>query len=489
MPEATVHIGWRDDNLRVQDDRRPFDRRVKRLLRVEDMSLIIGLPSELRMAAGIETRSYYTYPLLFYTAFPDISLAQLQSLSVAGSYLFDYILCLDSILDHPTLCNTAILFLSGMLQREALSLLYPLFPADAPFWRYFDLYYEHFVQAILRERARHHCLVTPYAEDALRFIYSGKPAVAKACIAALGLLAGREDLIERFTASHDAFYVAFQLLDDLQDWRLDYQRRHYSYPLTDAFIQAGWQERVESEQRPGIAEVEDTLGRSGAVERSLALAMTYLDRAEQALAGNVDNTWAAAIEQTRRNVQRFRLNEPPPNAPAPASQNPLNWDAEANAPAAPVAERWLTWLDHSRPPHIDDARILDAQREHLKTAGGASTLGEALCCVGQAVAASYRQYPDRPLAVHLGLSTGEFEWCLRNEQWLNAIVALHLDDPPRLWSMQAAPASDVFPGCVPPAAGRFMGYRLVEDYAGGALRAGELDIAQVLGHYRHQLIT
>ncbi len=73
---------------------------------------------------------------------------------------------------------------------------------------------------MLQERVRHYGLLTPYSEAELQFIYSGKPAIGKACIAALALLGGRKDLIAPLTTSHDHFHVAYQLIDDLQDWRL-----------------------------------------------------------------------------------------------------------------------------------------------------------------------------------------------------------------------------------------------------------------------------
>src|SRR5436853_5852576 len=214
MANMTVHhTGWRDENVRVQDARRPFNRRMKQILQVEGMPAISDLPSERRMKAGIDTLGYYTYPLLFYTVFPRVSLTQLRSLSLCGSYLFDYILCFDKILDHPSTCDVGSTLLSELLHREAMSILYQLFPANNVFWTYFDSYYSHFVQAVMRERANHQCLVRPYTEDELQFVYSGKSAIAKACIAALALLDGSEDEIAALSLSHDAFYVGFQLFD------------------------------------------------------------------------------------------------------------------------------------------------------------------------------------------------------------------------------------------------------------------------------------
>jgi len=443
------------------------------------------------MKAGIDTSGYYTYPLLFYTAFPDVSLAQLRLLSLSGSYLFDYILCLDSILDNPAGSQAGSIFLSSMLQQEAFSLLYSLFPAGTPFWSYFNSYYEHFAQAMLQERVRHYGLLTPYSEAELQFIYSGKPAIGKACIAALALLGGRKDLIAPLTTSHDHFHVAYQLIDDLQDWRLDYQRRHYSYLLTYAFSEAGWKPRIESDQSPPADEVELLLQQIGVVEYTRALIFAYLDKAESVLEVNMaEGSWAAAIQQTRRHIEELQLGGEPPDitTPLPAT-TVLDWNAslDAQTTVTPVAPGWLPWLDRSRVPHVGARKIREAQQRALSQSGGATTIGEALCQVGLAIAYSQELCPEHNLALHLGISEGELEWCYRNEQWLDAIFSLCLEEPVCLWTPEIVPTPNPLPGWIPPGVGRYLGYRLVRCYAYGAASSDALTTGYILRHYRHQL--
>lgn len=230
------HVGWRGDSALVAEARRPLRRRVARLLQVDGLPATVGLPSERRIAAGVDPRIFHTYPLLFHTVFPDVSLAQLRALSVSGSHLFDYVLTLDEVLDRPASCSGGSLLLGSVLQREALHGLYALLPPASPFWGHFDRYFEHFCQAVLREEARHRGLVQPYSRGELELVYSGKSAIAKACLAALAVLGGDERPLPRLEASHDSYYVAFQLADDLADWQIDYARGHYSYPLTVAFV-------------------------------------------------------------------------------------------------------------------------------------------------------------------------------------------------------------------------------------------------------------
>ena len=492
MPIQQAYTGWQDDNAQVQLAREQFLRRLEKTLQAAGLPSAIQPPSDRRLAAGIDTRSSYTFPLLFYPAFPDISLAQLRSLSLCGSYLFDYVLSLDSLLDQSALNDARTLFLSLDLQREALSVLYSYFPPGSSFWDYFDRYHTHFVQAILCEREQHHCLITPYTEEELSFIYSGKPAVAKIGIAALALLGQREDLIEPLTASHDAFQTAYQLLDDLQDWQTDYQHQIYSYPLTVAILKAGWKQRVESSKRPLSSEIQALLEESGTVEEARTLALVQLEIAEQALDGLIDIPWKAAIHQIRQSIKSFEFGAEipltiPASHAAPAS---MQWPTVFETPAAPIAFEWLSWLDHNRKPHIDATELLSIQHQRLRSMPSADTLGEVLCQIGLTIAGTYALYPQYDLATHLGMSSGELEWCHRNLHWLNTLLPQSLSVAPYWWTPQSSGTEATSkPGWVPPAVGRYLGYYLVETYRRETLSPGEPAPSQILGYYQRCLIA
>ena len=482
-PKAEQHTGWRDENIRVQDARRPFIRQTREALQVDGLPTFDELPSERRRASGIDTLSYYTYPLLFYELFPRVSLAQLRALSVCGSYLFDYALCLDRLIDHAARSDLGVLLLSQRLHREALGQLARLFEPDHRFWGYFDRYTAELMQAALCERARHCHLVTPYRKRDLEQMAAGKAALAKICLAALTLLDGSEPALARLAASHDTFYVGFQLFDDLQDWRLDYQSRHYTYPLTEVLLRAGLRERAESAERPPAEEVGELLHSTGVLEECRALALEYLVRAEGYLEKMDDGSWARAISQTRGRINAFQLDLAAPQEP-PAPPAPQSWDTSGTAVATPIAAAWRPWLDPTRTPLVQDQRLLEVQRQHLRGAEPATTLGLAVCQVGLAISASLERYPETDPALHLGVRPAELVWCQANDGWLEALLALALDQPAERWAPPAdagAPA-----GWLSPAIGRFLGYHLVQSYRTGQ---GSPPSAQaVLNDYRRKLI-
>ncbi|MFD0078173.1 hypothetical protein ACFVIY_37725 [Streptomyces sp. NPDC127166] len=463
------HVGWRGDSALVEDARRPLRRRVARLLQVDGLPATAGLPSERRIAAGVDPRVFYTYPLLFYTSFPDVSLAQLRALSLSGSHLFDYVLTLDEVLDRPSSCAGGSLLLGSLLQREALHGLYTLLPPGSSFWSHFDRYFEHFCQAVLREEARHRGLLQPYPRDELELVYSGKSAIAKACLAALAVLGGNERPLAGLEASHDSYYVAFQLADDLADWRIDYERGHYSYPLTVAFLRAGWQRRVESGERPPAPEVAELIAREGVIEEIRGLALDHLDQAAGAVDRISDGSWHAAIRTTRQRIEDPALGlGPAAGSPKSAAAStdvpvtPTGWRGDGWTPATPVAASWRPWLDAGRTPRAPRQAILEEQLRTLDAAGPARTTGEALCQVGMAIAASRRAFPQYGLAEHLGVSAAELDWLDQHGPWLDGLLALGLDEEPEQWHPDRPDTPGVVPGWVPPAVGRYLGHRMVD---------------------------
>lgn len=465
-------VGWSGDNVLVQDERRPFVRRIRRLLQVDGLPALRGLPSDVRREGGTDTLGFYSYPLLFYTSFPGVTLRQLRSLSTAGSYLFDHVLCLDDLLDRQSGDRDGTVLLSGELHREAMTRLCGLFPRGSPFWTHVERYHAHFADAVLREGMHHRQILQPYSTPELELIYSGKAAVAKTCLAALAELGGDSATRTALEASHDLFYVGFQLADDLEDYRVDYERAHYTYPLSVALLHAGWRPAVESRDRPNATAVGELLVRTGVAEETRGLALTYFDRAERAVASMPQGSWSAAIRSTRDRVagRDFAPTGPPEEMRvgyATAVDRPaqplvgLSLVSPDGGTVAPVAGSWRAWLDLDRPPQVTVERVLATQRRALRAGPAVRTVGAALYHVGRAVRESLTAFPDLPLDVHLGVSAGELAWFRRHDTALDALLAAALDEQPELWSPSPGPGS----GWLPPAVGRYLGHRLVADGA------------------------
>ncbi len=96
----------------------------------------------------------------------------------------------------------------------------------------------------------------------------------------------------------------------------------------------------------------------------------------------------------------------------------------------------------------------------LNRSGCSEHLNRILFSEGLSVCFSRQVFPERPLYDHLLMSRQRLNWCQRNEQMLLALIR------ERPYSDQLIPvlfgASSFFNG-IPPRAGMYLGYRLVEE--------------------------
>ncbi len=182
---------------------------------------------------------YFSYPFLFREEFPQVSQEQIISLAAASRLYMHYSMAQDALIDNadaPDLTYSTVLILNWQ-QVQIQNLLYSLFPQGSPFWNYYDEYLTENIQAQILERERHWNQCTIYTKEEFLRIGAGKAAMSKCSPTALAVLSGAEDKLAAFAASHDAYNAAFQLKDDLDDWKEDYARGQFSYLLTCTFLE------------------------------------------------------------------------------------------------------------------------------------------------------------------------------------------------------------------------------------------------------------
>jgi geranylgeranyl pyrophosphate synthase len=174
-----------------------------------------------------ETRTfvYDCYPYLFLEAFPALTPAAIRSLAVAGRLFATSVFVADGVMDGQTTgaaLTTDLLRLQA-LQFEAYQKLYQLFPPASPFWLQMRGYLAAYVDACLLEQqfTTGERSWSEFTETVAGRIITGKCGVAKCVVAALATLADQPDRLPALTASIDHYYIAFQLWDDLQDWKED----------------------------------------------------------------------------------------------------------------------------------------------------------------------------------------------------------------------------------------------------------------------------
>lgn len=165
-------------------------------------------------------RIYEMYPLLFASAFPDVRRESLHTLISASRLLAESIFVFDAVIDESAdPLKRAIDVAKGQsLQLESIRLLSELFPGDSPMWTALR---EDFIAYFSATRAEREIPLDELDESAALAIARGKAAVARGCLAALGILGHREELAAELAAIVTEFYLARQMWDDVVDWRHD----------------------------------------------------------------------------------------------------------------------------------------------------------------------------------------------------------------------------------------------------------------------------
>jgi len=129
--------------------------------------------------------------------------------------------------------------LSAILFMEMIRQYRALFPVSSSFWNYLEQYLIEWTQSISWEQTDHWNKLHDYSEDDLLLI-ARKAAMFKLSAIPVALLAGHQEAVEPLTRFVDYTLVAFDLVDQLRDWREDLQNKHYGYLLTKAILGARW---------------------------------------------------------------------------------------------------------------------------------------------------------------------------------------------------------------------------------------------------------
>ncbi|HEY2025694.1 MAG TPA: hypothetical protein VGG78_01710, partial [Gemmatimonadaceae bacterium] len=255
-------------------------------------------PDSLTFATESNQSLSNVFPHLFAEAFPAVTAAQLERLSLAGLYVSGAMMELDGIVDDDVPADenrrAESAFRSHVLHFESFAVLSELFAHGSPFWeRFRDRFAEH-TDANLTERAfaRGDRPFADYDEQTAHRVAIGKAAMSRLAVAALTELGGEREVADALDASICAYSVARQIFDDLQDWRRDLRSRIPTpviAAILDAFPAAG--------EEPSEADLARRLHYEGHSRRFLASALQFADKAI-ALAERAPR-WRAVVENLR----------------------------------------------------------------------------------------------------------------------------------------------------------------------------------------------
>lgn len=156
-------------------------------------------------------------------------------IEVAAASLFGYlyIRVQDNVLDEPELFNPSYLLLGNELVREFFQTYHRLFPPDSRFWGHFQQYWLGTSNNTLLERLERGGRIKDFTSDDLNKA-GGKLDGAKISMAAMCILAGRDDDMVRYGESFDRINVASQLHNDAVSFIKDLKHDYFTCIIVDA---------------------------------------------------------------------------------------------------------------------------------------------------------------------------------------------------------------------------------------------------------------
>jgi len=259
------------------------------------------LPEDWFEELNLNTESgiYDGYPYLFLSAFPSLTLSDVQPLARAGRIFAQSLFAYDHMMDGLSSATSALG--AQAMQFESYHLLYQLFPPDSPFWKRFRRYMSEYANACLEEQ-RFAVGERPWREFTQPLaieIAAAKTGIAKATIAGLTELAGDDSLLEPLIESIHCYYVARQMWDDLHDWKEDLQTGIPSLLLSRLLHERPTQE----EWQKASDQLARELYYGGHAQYVLELALDSLDEADDLTADFPQLLWRRALAEMRRQCE------------------------------------------------------------------------------------------------------------------------------------------------------------------------------------------
>ena len=205
-------------------------------------------------------------------AFPQISAAQLESLSLSSYLYFRFLLSFDQLLDtsHFSLGEMRLGF---EFYEKALRGLAALYPDESPFWEQFSTLKSRYFNSLISEKKGSHKKVdmTP---ELFQEIAIGKSAMSLAAVDSLACLAGsssrRDELIDCISELH----IGLQYMDDVDDFKLDFKEGQWTYPMS--LTQFYLKQNGIVTQDPAL--LHTYLYVSGIAQKNLGLAITHFEK-------------------------------------------------------------------------------------------------------------------------------------------------------------------------------------------------------------------
>jgi hypothetical protein len=169
---------------------------------------------------------YQNYPSLFSNVFL-ISTKQLDLLDIAGYLYYQSTIFTDSLIDEKDISKFPLI---TICQEESIKILSSIYNLKNNFWTLWNKRRNEYFRAIHLEKELYKKEIVAIEE--YEILADTKSAFGKVAIDCLFSIDNKnEDLYQKLLLSHKYFSVAFQLNDDIQDFKKDFKNSQFNWAV------------------------------------------------------------------------------------------------------------------------------------------------------------------------------------------------------------------------------------------------------------------
>lgn len=224
-------------------------------------------------------------------AFPQLSAAQLETLSLSSYLYFRFLLSFDRLLDSSHFCLGE-LCISFEFYEKAMRGLAALYPDDSPFWEQFSSLKTRYFTSIISEK-KGSVQKAKFTTELFQELAIGKSAMSLAAVDSLVSLAGsasrRDELIDCISQLH----IGLQYMDDIDDFKLDFKEGQWTYPMSLTHIYL--KENGIVTQDPIL--LHTYLYVSGIAQKNLGLAIAHFEKSARIASSAGLSSFASFLEK------------------------------------------------------------------------------------------------------------------------------------------------------------------------------------------------
>jgi hypothetical protein len=214
---------------------------------------------------------------------PQVRPAQVEQLSFSAYYYFRFLLVMDHVLDAAptgavaaTPAATRRLLTYCDLYERSVRGLAALFGPEEPFWGQLDACKAQYAAAILQEKERS-ATRGPFSLEAFEALAADKSVLCNFIVYALSGLGGTSAPVESLLACLRHLHIAMQCMDDVEDFRTDWEQSQYTY--AHAQVEAYLAGEGLDARALRADQVHPYLYTSGTADALLSLGQQHLARA------------------------------------------------------------------------------------------------------------------------------------------------------------------------------------------------------------------